>query len=51
MGSNGVTVKLTENDCVALELLVKVKVEFAELGEPIVLLQLEQLLGFVTVHE
>ena len=51
IGSKGVTVKLTANVCVEFELFVKVKAEFEELGEPIVLLQLEQLVGFVTVHE
>jgi hypothetical protein len=51
IGSSGVTVKLTTNVCVEFELFVKVNEEFAALGEPIVLLQLEQLLGLVTDQE
>ena len=51
IGSRGVTVKLTAKVCVVFELFVKVNEELTALGEPIVLLQLEQLLGLVTLQE
>ena len=51
MGSKGVTFKFTVKVWIELELLIKVKFEFAAFGVTTELEQLEQLVGLVTLQE